>query len=40
VEDTIVITEDGADILSNFLPLEIKEIEKLTREPGILDRFQ
>ncbi|MBN1222039.1 MAG: aminopeptidase P family protein [Candidatus Aminicenantes bacterium] len=37
VEDTVVVTEEGADILSNFVPLDIEDIEKLMKEPGILD---
>jgi len=37
VEDTVVVTGDGADILSNFVPLEIEDIEKLMKEQGILD---
>jgi Xaa-Pro aminopeptidase len=39
LEDLIVITEDGADILSDFVPIEIEDIEKLIAEPGILQQY-
>ena len=40
LEDLIVITENGAEIVSDFVPMDIKGIEKLMREKGILDRYQ
>jgi Xaa-Pro aminopeptidase len=39
LEDVIVITEKGADILTTFVPMEIAEIEKLMREEGMLQRY-
>lgn len=36
IEDTIAITKDGYENLSNGLPRTIKEIEDLMRKPGIL----
>lgn len=39
LEDVIVITEKGADILTAFVPMEIAEIEKLMREEGMLQRY-
>jgi Xaa-Pro aminopeptidase len=38
-EDLIVITQTGAEILSDFLPMDIDDIEKLMREPGLLQRY-
>ena len=40
LEDLIVITEKGAEIVSDFVPMDIKGIERLMREKGILDRYQ
>lgn len=39
LEDMIVITDKGADILSDFVPMDIPGIEKLMREEGILQRY-
>ncbi|MBC7901269.1 MAG: aminopeptidase P family protein [Saprospiraceae bacterium] len=39
LEDVIVITEKGADILTTFVPMEISEIEKLMSEEGMLQRY-
>jgi Xaa-Pro aminopeptidase len=39
LEDVIVITRTGADILTTFVPMEIDEIEKLMREDGMLQRY-
>ncbi|HYO91569.1 MAG TPA: M24 family metallopeptidase, partial [Pyrinomonadaceae bacterium] len=39
LEDMIVITDKGADILSDFVPMDIPAIEKLMREDGILQRY-
>jgi len=38
-EDLIIITADGAEIVSDFVPLEIADIEKLMREEGILQKY-
>jgi Xaa-Pro aminopeptidase len=40
LEDLIVITETGAEIVSDFVPMDIKGIEKIMRERGMLDRFK
>lgn len=39
LEDVIVITDKGADILTTFVPMEIDEIEKLMREEGMLQKY-
>jgi len=36
-EDTIEVTETGADVLLKFFPSEIEGIEKLMKEKRILD---
>jgi Xaa-Pro aminopeptidase len=36
LEDVIVITEKGTDVLSDFVPRDIDRIEKLMREKGML----
>lgn len=38
-EDLIIIHEDRAEIASDFLPLEIDDIEKLMKEEGLLQRY-
>ncbi len=38
IEDIIVITEDGAEILSDFVPRSIEGIEALMQEEGILQQ--
>ncbi|NEU09370.1 aminopeptidase P family protein [Flavihumibacter sp. R14] len=39
LEDAIVITEKGAEIISDFIPMEMAEIEKLMKEKGILQAY-
>ncbi|HEX8473475.1 MAG TPA: Xaa-Pro peptidase family protein [Pyrinomonadaceae bacterium] len=39
LEDVIVITEKGADILTDWLPMDIPSIEKLMTEEGLLQRY-
>ncbi|HYO91073.1 MAG TPA: M24 family metallopeptidase, partial [Pyrinomonadaceae bacterium] len=39
LEDVIVITDKGADILTDWLPMDIPTIEKTMREEGILQRY-
>jgi Xaa-Pro aminopeptidase len=39
LEDVIVITDKGADILTTFVPMEISDIEKLMKEEGMLQRY-
>jgi Xaa-Pro aminopeptidase len=36
LEDLIVITETGADIVSDFVPMDVEGIERLMEAPGIL----
>jgi Xaa-Pro aminopeptidase len=36
MEDIVVITEDGVEILSANLPIEMDDIERLIREDGIV----
>jgi Xaa-Pro aminopeptidase len=38
-EDLIVITAQGAEILSDFLPMDIEGIERLMKEEGLLQRY-
>jgi Xaa-Pro aminopeptidase len=38
LEDVILITETGYENLSEFVPIEIAEIEKLMAEPGLSDK--
>jgi Xaa-Pro aminopeptidase len=37
-EDTIVITEDGFENFTDFLPMELDDIEALMREDGVLQK--
>lgn len=39
LEDMIFVTEDGVEIYSDFLPRDIESIEKIMREPGLLQQF-
>ena len=36
LEDVIVITSNGAEIISSFIPSDMEAVEKLMREDGIL----
>jgi Xaa-Pro aminopeptidase len=36
LEDVIVVTESGAEVLTDFLPMEMDAIEKVMREQGLL----
>ena len=36
VEDTVAVTETGVENLTGLAPLELSEIERLMREPGLL----
>ena len=40
LEDLIVITETGAEIVSDFVPMDIKGIEKLMCERGMVDQYK
>lgn len=39
LEDLIIITETGKEIVSDFVPMEMDEIEKVMKEPGLLQRY-
>lgn len=39
LEDVILITEDGAENLSDFVPLDMDAIEALIAEPGLLETY-
>jgi Xaa-Pro aminopeptidase len=39
LEDVILITETGYENLSDFVPLQIEEIEKLMAEPGLFEKY-
>jgi Xaa-Pro aminopeptidase len=38
-EDLIIILQDRAEIVSDFLPLEIDDVEKLMKEEGLLQKY-
>ncbi|MEE8605415.1 MAG: Xaa-Pro peptidase family protein [Candidatus Aminicenantaceae bacterium] len=38
-EDLVIIHQDRAEIVSDFLPLEIDDVEKLMKEEGLLQRY-
>jgi Xaa-Pro aminopeptidase len=39
LEDLIVITEKGRDVLSDFVPRDMVAIEKVMKEEGLLERY-
>ena len=38
-EDTIVITEDGFENFTDFLPAELDDLERLILEDGMVQQF-
>ncbi|MDP6628495.1 MAG: M24 family metallopeptidase, partial [Candidatus Marinimicrobia bacterium] len=38
-EDTIVVTENGNENFTDFLPSELDDLEALTRQKGIVQQF-
>jgi len=36
VEDTVLVTDDGVENLTGFVPLELDDVEALMSEPGLL----
>jgi Xaa-Pro aminopeptidase len=39
LEDMIVVTDTGARIISDFVPMDMDGIEKVMREDGMLQRY-
>ncbi|MCF7957367.1 MAG: aminopeptidase P N-terminal domain-containing protein [Phycisphaerae bacterium] len=39
IEDTVVVTEEGVEILTGSAPWELDEVEKLMKEKGILQKY-
>ncbi|MCH7557876.1 MAG: aminopeptidase P N-terminal domain-containing protein [Planctomycetes bacterium] len=39
IEDTVVVTDDGVDILTDAAPWELDDIEKLMKEEGMLQKY-
>ena len=39
VEDTVVVTDDGSENLTGFVPREPGAIERLMQEPGLLQAY-
>ncbi len=39
VEDTVVVTEDGIENLTGFVPVELDDVERLLEEPGLLQHW-
>jgi Xaa-Pro aminopeptidase len=40
IEDDLLITEDGYELLSHFAPRKIEEIEKMISEKSVLDNYK
>lgn len=40
VEDTVVVTGEGIENLTGFVPRELDDVERLMREPGVLQAAQ
>jgi len=39
IEDTVLVTGDGVQILTGSAPWELDEVEKLMKEEGILQKY-
>lgn len=39
IEDTVVVTDDGVEILTGSAPWELDDVEKLMKEEGILQKY-
>ena len=39
LEDKILMTQDGPEVLSDYFPIEIEDVDALMREPGLLQRY-
>jgi len=40
LEDTILLTEDGVEIITDFVPRDIDSIERLVRQEGMLQHYR
>ena len=38
-EDTVVVTETGVENFTDFIPMELDDMEKMVREKGIVQQF-
>ena len=39
LEDMILVTEDGVEILSDFVPMDMDDVEATIAEEGLLQRY-
>lgn len=39
IEDLIIIIEEDAEMVSDFMPMEIDQIEAMMQEQGLLQRY-
>jgi Xaa-Pro aminopeptidase len=39
IEDTVVVTADGVEILTGSAPWELDDVEQLMKEEGILQKY-
>jgi Xaa-Pro aminopeptidase len=39
LEDMIIVTEKGAEVITDYIPMDIEAIEKLMKEEGILQKY-
>jgi len=39
LEDMIVVTKNGVEVISDYLPRDIESIEKIMQEEGLLQKF-
>jgi Xaa-Pro aminopeptidase len=39
LEDLIVVTEKGREVVSDFVPRQMDSIEKVMKEEGLLERY-
>lgn len=39
LSDMIIVTDKGAEVITDYIPMEIDAIEKLMKEEGILQKY-
>jgi len=39
IEDTVLVTEDGVEILTGSAPWELDDVEKLMKEEGMVQKY-